>query len=409
MTPTPFDELVEEIHRVLPKPDDMDAWEAIYRPRPELGEETSRPRPSTSSPPRPQVTSSLVPLPFRGDEVEHLVPDVVPEASSEPHSWLRLDLIARRLNAPAPPEIIGLFYLGANHVLSGESESLKTWLALAAAVEELKAGHGVLWVDGDDVGAGAILERLLLLGASEADVSNLFAYVLPDEPLDQEILRDVLAIVRDCSCRLAVFDGFNPLLDLHGFDPNSGVEVERFYRLIDPIRKMSVATVLTDNVVKSKESRGAWAIGSERKKSKAEVHLGMRTLEPLVRGGAGRAKIDVHKDRPGHLTRPSPGLFVVENSDGACSWQIQPDESRDDEGAFRPTALMAKVSRYLELHGDESPSRNQIEQGVQGKGEYVRIAIDRLIEEGYAAGFSGPRGAKLVRLERPFAEDDEPA
>lgn len=125
-------------------------------------------------------------------------------------------------------------------------------------MEELKAGHGVLWVDGDDVGAGAILERLLLLGASEADVSNLFAYILPDEPLDQQILRDVLAIVRDCSCRLAVLDGFNPLLDLHGLDPNSGVEVERFYRLIDPIRKMSIATVLTDNVVKSKEARGAW-------------------------------------------------------------------------------------------------------------------------------------------------------
>ena len=62
MTSTPFDELVEEIHRVLPKPDDMDAWEAIYRPRPELGEqatnETSSTSSLTSSPLRPQVTNN---------------------------------------------------------------------------------------------------------------------------------------------------------------------------------------------------------------------------------------------------------------------------------------------------------------------------------------------------------------
>lgn len=99
-------------------------------------------------------------------------------------------------------------------------------------------------------------------------MSERFAYVGPDEPLEAALLSDLLMVVAERSCRLAVFDGFNPLLALHGLDPNSGVEVERFYRLIDPIRKAGVANVLTDNVVKSREARGAWAIGSERKKSK---------------------------------------------------------------------------------------------------------------------------------------------
>ena len=138
--------------------------------------------------------------------------------------------------------------------------------------------------------------------------------------------------------------------------------------------------------MKSREARGAWAIGSERKKSKAEVHLGMKTLTPLVRGGTGRAKIDVHKDRPGHLTRPSAGIFVVETGPD-FAWRIDPDDSHGELGEFRPTALMEKVSRFLELRPGEPQTRNQIEQAKLGKAEYVRVAMDRLVEERFATEF----------------------
>jgi hypothetical protein len=368
---------------------------------------SSRPRPATSSPPRPKVTSSLVPTPYGGDEVEHLVPDLVPTLTSESHSWRPSSIVAIAAEPPEPPELIDLFYRRYNHVVSGESEALKTWLMLAAAAVELREGHGVLWVDADDVGPGALLERLLLLGAESDAIDAGFAYVRPDEPLTEERRAGVLDVVRDRGCRLAVLDGFNPLLTLHGLDPNKGTEVEAFYRHIDPIRKLGVATVLTDNVVKSRESRGAWAIGSERKKSKAEVHFGMRTLNPLVRGGSGRAKIDVHKDRPGHLPRPVAGIFVVESGATTFTWRIDPDDSRDEQGEFRPTELMLKVSRYLEQRPGEPQSRNQIEGAKLGKGAYVRVAIDCLISEGFATEFDGARGARLVRLERPFHDDHE--
>jgi hypothetical protein len=67
---------------------------------------------------------------------------------------------------------------------------------------------------------------------------------------------------------------------------------------------------------------------------------------------------------------------------------------------------MLKVSRYLEQRPGEPQSRNQIEQAKLGKATYVRVAIDRLIEEGFATEFDGARGSRLVRLERPFSEDD---
>jgi hypothetical protein len=336
--------------------------------------------------------------------VDDFAPDLAPDGGRGGHSWLPVDVVSAAASPPAPPEIVGLFYPGCNHLVSGESEALKTWLLLAAAAAELEEGRGVVWVDGDDVGVGAVLERLRLLGAGDEEIAERFAYMRPDEPLGEGALGDVLELVRGRGCRLAVLDGFNPLLGLHGLDPNSGPDVERFYALFDPVRKLGVAVVIADNVVKSREARGAWAIGSERKKSKAEVHLGMKTLVPLVRGGVGKAKIDVHKDRPGHLERPTPGVFVLESGDAGCSWRVERETSRGEGGGFRPTNLMEKVSRFLEPRGPQS--RNEIEEGVKGKRDALRRAIDVLIEEGNASEFAGPRGARLVRLDRPFVDDE---
>jgi hypothetical protein len=55
----------------------------------------------------------------------------------------------------------------------------------------------------------------------------------------------------------------------------------------------------------------------------------------------------------------------------------------------------------------EPRSRTQLVAEVKGKTDYVRLAIDRLVAEGFAEEIPGDRGARLVRLERPFRETDE--
>jgi hypothetical protein len=130
---------------------------------------------------------------------------------------------------PAPPEIIDLFHRGYFILLSGESEALKTWLAMAATASELVEGRGVVWVDGDDVGKGALLERLRLFGVDDDAITARFAYTCPEEPLTQDELPAILEVVKSRDCRLAVLDGFNPLLTLHRLD---GTDIELFYRLL---------------------------------------------------------------------------------------------------------------------------------------------------------------------------------
>jgi hypothetical protein len=321
--------------------------------------------------------------------------------------WRPLNLVEAGSVRPEPPAIADLFYLGKRHLVHGESETGKTWLVAGAAADELDEGRGVVWVDGDLVGAGDLLERLRNFGVDDEAIRGRFAYFQPEAPLADP--DDLLVPLADVGARLAVLDGFNPLLYLHGCDPDRGVDIERFMRSVaNPLRDAGAAVVLSDNVVKSRDARGGWAIGSERKKSVVEVQLGLTMVEPFGRGRRGRFKLTAHKDRPGFLERPSPGLLVLVSNpeDGRCSWRIDPDESLDAEGGFRPTVLMERVSRYLELHTEPAP-RGQIEEDVKGNTDAKRIAIDRLVLEGYIVEVAGSRKARLYKSSVPFRESED--
>lgn len=159
-------------------------------------------------------------------------------------------------------------------------------------------------------------------------------------------------------------------------------------------------------MLKNPEASRRYSYGSERKASGAEVHIGMTAVESFGRGKTGRAKLTVHKDRPGFLQRPSVGVFaLVSDEDGSCRWRIDPDTSVADDGGFRPTGLMEKMSRELELYHPEPRSRTQLEQSISGKSEYVRLAIDRLVAEGFANETHGARNARLVEHIKPFREE----
>jgi AAA domain-containing protein len=325
------------------------------------------------------------------------------------HSWRASDLVALGAAIPEPPAIGGLFYPGRRHVVSGEAESGKSWLALAVAANELRADRGVVWIDADDMGPAAVLERLRGLGVDDERIGDSFAYLRPSEPIGEASVRDVTSLVVKLSSRLVVYDAFNPALALHGFDPNSSRDVEDFFRqAVDPFCQIGAAVVLPDHVIKQREGRGKYAYGSERKQTGVDVHLGLVAVEAFGRGRTGKAKLSVHKDRPGFLERPSPGLFVLASNeaDGGCAWRIEPDHSVSDEGGFRPTNLMEKVSRLLEQAG-EPRSRNQIEQSVKGhKTDWKRKAIDVLIEEGFAVEVVSGQ-TRLAKSVRPFRESDE--
>jgi hypothetical protein len=323
----------------------------------------------------------------------------------EPHSWQPQSLIARAAVPPEPPTIGGVLYPGKRTLLSGETESLKTWFALILSKAEMDAGYPVAWADLDAMGPGELLARLQALGVADEVIHELFLYYEPEERLVDELLEEVCGTIGQRGIRLFVIDAFNPILNLHGLDPGNTSDIETFWREVaSPITATGAAPALIDHVTKNAEARGKYAIGSERKASGAIVHLGFQATQPFMRGGTGRTILRTHKDRPGFLPRPTIGRLVLRSDGYAVTYELEEDKSQR-KGRFRPTVYMYRVSIKLESEV-EARSKNWIEENVDGKAEPIRLAIDTLVDEGYLHLEVTSRGHYFTSV-RPYREADD--
>ena len=178
-------------------------------------------------------------------------------------------------------------------------------------------------------------------------------------------------------------------------------------KYLQPLAHAGACVVVLDHVVKSKDNRSRYPIGAQAKL--AAISGAMYTVEalvPLAPGRAGKLKLTVTKDRPGHVRSWASskgkvvGVAEVVSAEERVTVVIRPDTGQ--EGGFRPTVLMQKVSEFLEAK-DLPVSRNSIEKGVEGKGTYLRQAIDCLLDEGFLEEVA-TGGFPKIRSVKPFRE-----
>ncbi len=317
-------------------------------------------------------------------------------------SWEPINLTASEFDKPSlPPSLCGLVYAGKRHVLSGPPEALKTLLVLILALEHMRAGGTIAFVDFE---SGPAETRRLLedLGATRDEVASVF-YFEPDGPPATE---DIERIVNE-GVTLVVIDAAAGAYDVSELDDNKRADAERFAAAwIRPLWQRGVTTIVIDHVTKNTGTRGRFAIGSERKLGQADVHLGLHAVKQLSRGTTGLVTVHTHKDRPGHLTRPKAAEVELQSAPEShrITWTIRPaNEHSSEDGGWRPTVLMERVSLYLEQQTD-AVSRNNVEKNVKGTGEYLRVAMDVLVAEGYAAETRGPRDARELQSLRTFRD-----
>lgn len=321
-------------------------------------------------------------------------------------SWRAQNLLHYAANPEPPPTIGGCVYAGKRHLLSGESESGKSWLALAWCIEELARGNPVVYID-HEMGRSMTLERLRVLGAPDRWIPS-FRYVDPTEPATlatpqiQELVDNATLIIIDATIGS---------LALHLLDENSTTDIERWYqRVVDPLRASGAAIVVLDHVTKNPDTRGKYAIGSQRKVGASDVHLSCECIKPFGRHSVGLAKVTVKKDRPGHLPRPTLGTFTLDPSGipNTYTWDAYAGlQTAPDDGHLRPTILMQRVSDYLEQHGPAS--KNMIEQGVSGRANGIRLAIEALEIEGNISVEEAVRkkgGGVEITLIKPYSDDE---
>lgn len=323
-----------------------------------------------------------------------------------PHTWAPVDLTAVLAgeHLDPPPTMlrradgIPLLYDGAVHTIAGESESGKTWLTLLAAVQLLEHGDRVTFVDFEDR-ADRVIARLCALGAHPTHIRDHFAYIRPDRPLDttgQAQLEPALT-----GARLVILDGVTEAMTLHGYDLNSNADSALFQALLPRwIADHGPAVVMIDHVVKDKDKQDRFALGAQHKLAGIDGAAYMvKTIQPFGRGKRGLARVEVAKDRPGHVREHTFGKTIAEftldatHSDEILTAHLMaPGEASGRKGdTFEPTHLMEKISRYVQAN--PGMSKKSIEAAMNGRAGTIRLALELLVARGYIGVRPGPRNS----------------
>jgi hypothetical protein len=166
--------------------------------------------------------------------------------------------------------------------------------------------------------------------------------------------------------------------------------------LIDPLFVAGIATLILDNTGHAEPKR---ARGNSAKGDLNETLFALETVERFNVDVAGLLRLEITESRFGNS-----GRWELDIGAGVFgSWRLVDDSSADEYAGFRPTELMERASIFLESCS-ELPVRSAIVDEIGGKKRYARIAVERLIQEGYARGAKG-QGVELIKR---YRQADDP-
>lgn len=345
-------------------------------------------------------------------------------------TWDPVDL-ADVLNGTAVqvlPEIgwredrVPLLYRGKEHSVAGEPESGKTWFALLLASQVLRVGGRVTYVDFED-DARTVVGRLLKLGVLAdrlRDPARQFRYVRPEADVPPGKLAELLTF-SDGVADLLVLDGYTEGAGAVGLDIMSQNDIALWrQKIVKPALTLGCATLVTDHVVKDKDSRGRYAIGAQHKLAGLTgVQFLIEVTETWGRGLKGRSRVIVTKDRNGGL-RPKGkatstpnhthiGDLVGDATSGDMTslvlWPPFEDKAADewDGGllAGKPGRELVKHLRPILTHVQaslEPLSSNDIAREVSGGKAVLLKALEWLSAADYVKYDLGLRGAKSYTI-----------
>jgi hypothetical protein len=326
-------------------------------------------------------------------------PDEPEGQGDEARTWRPVDLTSVLDGTWQPPrptvgardDGVGLFYPGKCHTVASETEGGKTWFALAACLDEITSGNHVVYIDFED-SEGAVVGRLLTMGAGRDAIRAGFHYLRPAEPLGSGInLDDLRRVITDHHPTLGILDGITEGMVMHGLDPLSNRDCADFGRMLPRrIAEAGAAVASLDHVTKDREGRGRYAIGAVHKLNGLDgAAFTLENRSPFGIGITGKSTIRISKDRPGQLRKhalPSSGglhwfgdLVMGSRGEDFAEVVIEPPHGRDE--TWRPTRLMAQIADALTKHGPLS--QRKVCAAVAGNRQSIIDALNYLILDGY--------------------------
>jgi hypothetical protein len=242
-------------------------------------------------------------------------------------SWRPVELESYADGKIAPPEYlprddgVHLVYRGKAHSFIGESESLKTWAALAVVRDFMRRGETVLYLDFESDPL-SMMARLRGIGVNP--LGGGFVYVRPDEPLRGRAAADFAEAGEYFRPSLVVIDGVTEFMAIHRWDINDAADTANAQNLILRRWPGAMTTLQVDHVAKG----GGTALGSQHKR--AGIDGASYRFEPKTSAGVGGvsvAKVYVAKDREGlvlpNVRQPSRFLGEFRLDSSVEPWRVE--------------------------------------------------------------------------------------
>lgn len=337
-----------------------------------------------------------------------------PEPQQVRSSWDEVDL-GPILRGEVPDDVptmwrrtdgVALLYPGKVHAINAESESGKTWMALSACAEVMQQGEHTFFFDFED-SAASVVGRLVDLGVPVDVVEICFHYIRPDDPLTPETSETLVGSVSDVGASLVVVDGVTEAMVLHGFSINNNDDAARFIGLLlRPLQRIGATVLVLDHVTKSKEHRDRFAIGAQHKLAGIDGAVYSATVvEPYGRGRTGTSKLEVAKDRPGHVRAVAEdgkriGTFRLVPDGDEVRPEVIPPDGGGDVGGGLSDEFLSRVSETLAAKGPFTQTK--LEDAVEGNNMRLRLAANYLVDLGFATLHEGPRKAKIFTHVKPY-------
>jgi hypothetical protein len=350
--------------------------------------------------------------------LDHLTTTASNADDKDEHGWEPHDLtdvLAGNYNPPTPTLMLrsdgqGLIYPGRIHSIAGEPGGGKTWIGLHLITETINNKQNALLIDYEDTPA-ATISRLKALGLTNEQIANHLTYIQPNQPLTgkSKINTRAFTQLQQLDIALAVIDSAGESISNEGLKPNEDEHVVQWFNALPrQLSRHNKATVLIlDHVAKSTETRGNWAIGSQRKLAAIDgaAYILAVSVAP-TRTVQGHLNLICSKDRHGTYQRGRQAAKIsIETTTDHTEITITPALAEGE--SFRPTRLMEQVSRFVETNG--GCSQRKICAAVTGKDDNIKKATDILIGDDYIeATGTNERGAKFKhRSLKPYREVDE--
>jgi hypothetical protein len=292
----------------------------------------------------------------------------------------------------------------------GDSGTGKTWLAMTAAVEILRNGGRVMWIDFEDNARGTVERLILSFGVTDDELAR-FDYRNPDTGIGRGL--DTLAAVTDIYT-LVVVDSTGEAMAAGSINPNADEEVATWFRMLKQLHALpgTPAILLLDHLPKDPNAPKLSPIASQRKKSAITGAMyRVDTVVPFAKGKTGLVKLTVAKDRLGNRYTGEIACEVDMRAELDNGVDVLHPAFRLTEGQqlaaagkpWRPTVLMERISQWLELY--PGATRTSVETSVEGNAKALRDAMDALIADGYVTKQDGPHGASLLTVSKQYRRD----